>query len=168
MNNDLSLLRPFDLEAAKAGAPIIWAPNTDCVFLGESINKPNLGTHYRIEHRGGLSYASACDLRMAPLCWVEGRPVYPGDRVWWKLYNEWVVVRESRLPHILNGDGHEEDLYLHVTDCTWTPPTVKREGFCILHQLSVYESFEQAEARMKRDYTGDCFVAKCEWEEPGA
>ena len=80
-DKDYSLLLPFDLEAAKSGEKLIWLKEP-CALLGESINKPNrpnLGAQYCIEHASGLSYATSNDLSMAPLCWLEGKPVYKGD-----------------------------------------------------------------------------------------
>ena len=76
---DYSLLRPFDLEAAKAGAKVCYGSNGDCesvTFLAEA--GPD-GDHAIRDHEGNCYVEPDYGLKMAPLCWVEGRPVYPGD-----------------------------------------------------------------------------------------
>lgn len=79
---DYSLLRPFDLEAAKAGAEICYGSNGDCesvTFLAEA--GPD-GDHAIRDHEGNCYVEPDYGLKMAPLCWVEGKPVYPGDVLW--------------------------------------------------------------------------------------
>lgn len=126
-DKDYSLLRPFDLEAAKRGDPIIWTPNIDCVFLGESINRPNIpeeGPQYRIEHSGGMSYASARRLRMAPLAWVEGRPVYRCDVLYGKGDKLKFVAQQEGLLCEHSGELVEWK-YVSEVGYTWTTPKVK-------------------------------------------
>jgi len=74
---DYSLLRPFDLEAAKWGDKIFWL-ETECTFFGNSCNEFSKPM-YVVEHVSGMSYAPSNELRISPLAWVEGRPVYKGD-----------------------------------------------------------------------------------------
>ena len=76
---DYSLLRPFDLDAAKGGAEICYGSNGDCesvTFLAEA--GPD-GDHAIRDHEGNCYVEPDYGLKMAPLCWVEGKPVYPGD-----------------------------------------------------------------------------------------
>lgn len=180
MNNDLSLLRPFDLEAAKAGAPICTRDGRAARFIA---HVPELDEAYRvIAHIEGAMWSNSfresgtithalgktrVDLCMAPICWVEGRPVYLGDL----LYDVAPIEPRGRVVVTdLAYNGSDVIVADHGYNCakylTWNPPTVKREGFCIVHPTTVYESFEQAEARMKRDYPEGCFIAECKWEEP--
>ena len=183
--NDYSLLRDFDPEAAKRGEPIVWTPFTDCVFLGESINMPNspeLGPQYCIEHSGGLSYAPACDLRMKPLTWVESRPVYKGDVLWHKIGNYFVTVEHpGDADYFTCEKGTFEYRYL-----TWTPPKVKREGFVCLVKRAMRPASGEAhleltdvivrngmifatheDAQAWADQCGDVIaIAPVPWEEP--
>lgn len=85
-NRNLELLRPFDLEAAKGGARVAWLYSGD---EGTFVSGPDCNGCICIEWEGegdcsGLRvYAEPFhDLRMAPLCWVEGKPVYKGDVLW--------------------------------------------------------------------------------------
>lgn len=94
MDNDYSLLRPFDLDAAKNGEPICMADGKLVKFLAHEQGHPYLkdwavivlspvgvSTHKEDGQRW-QDGTSSHDLRMAPLCWVEGRPVYKGDKLW--------------------------------------------------------------------------------------
>ena len=79
---DYSLLRPFDLDAAKAGAKLFCINSkngeTECTFIQKAGDE--LCIHFEMY---GFSIHDETDsLRMAPLCWVEGKPVYPGDVLW--------------------------------------------------------------------------------------
>ena len=77
---DYSLLRPFDLDAAKAGAPILAVkPMEERSFV---IGLDSEGSYITATNQGVFKYGKDVDYRMAPLCWVEGKPVYPGDVLW--------------------------------------------------------------------------------------
>ena len=72
---DLFWLRPFDVDRAKAGEPI-------CTLLDEArtfVMGPDAAGRVITETPYGFFVLSdTFYLRMAPLCWVEGRPVYRG------------------------------------------------------------------------------------------
>ena len=78
---DYSLLRPFDLEAAKRGESILWidSPVRWVALSAQASDACNI-----VEHAQGLSYVRDKELRMAPLCWIEGRPVYRGDKLYYR------------------------------------------------------------------------------------
>lgn len=84
MENDLSLLRPFDLDAAKAGESICTHSGIGARLLA---HVPECAPPYRLViHVSGdaypsFHYAGSSALRMAPLAWAEGKPVYAGDRL---------------------------------------------------------------------------------------
>ena len=111
MKNNTDLLRPFDLEAAQRGEPILWGGQFEPATFVARARKGKTNIIERAGMHAGLldhvEYAPDEYLHMAPLCWVEGRPVYKGDRLWCKLYNEWVTATGSRLDGVLNADGHE-------------------------------------------------------------
>lgn len=68
---------PFDLEAAKAGAGVLWG-NLPVRWIGLGNQKSGTRAHNIIEHAQGLSYAPDCDLFMVPkpkrTVWVN---IYP-------------------------------------------------------------------------------------------
>lgn len=77
---NLSLLRPFNLELAKAGEPICRFDDNPLLFIG--VGTKQIG----VEHKktNVIASYSEYDLRMAPLTWIEGKPVYKGDILWYK------------------------------------------------------------------------------------
>ena len=80
---DYSLLRPFDLEAAKAGAKVCWHEDgevaVDVMFVRDRVI-PLFEMCFSEERAAVFTHDdSRRYLRAAPLCWVEGKPVYPGD-----------------------------------------------------------------------------------------
>ena len=123
---DYSLLRPFDLEAAKAGAKLFCINSengeTECTFIQKAGDE--LCIHFE---RFGFSIHDETDsLRMAPLCWVEGKPVYPGDvleRENWKAFIPDMVAISGELR--MSGEGLPS--YLKPEQLRWPrPKPVKR------------------------------------------
>lgn len=124
MSKKFEELRPFDLEAAKAGAPICymdgdipssWFIHDDVLYV-EWSNEPERFVQFKADT--GLD--RWC---MAPLCWVEDRPVYKGDVLWNKLYPEYrydVARFENGIIYSLQNEtySHCED----VENLTWVGP----------------------------------------------
>ena len=140
-DKNYSLLRPFDLEAARRGEPI-------CLHDGEALQDVTITKFGTISGRldsnsteSIWSGATREDFRMAPLCWVEGKPVYKGD-VLYRLAEAQRFVANS-IYHCNDGDVFlfdsnrrcvRVDEAAMVCDITWTPSKIKREGFvCITH-----------------------------------
>lgn len=98
MNYDL--LRPFDLEAAKRGDLLTDVCGNEYTFVAES--GPDGDHAIRQKSDGNVFVDRASALRMAPLAWVEGKPVYPGDVLWYKTNNFSMMVVE-RNPYTKTG-----------------------------------------------------------------
>ena len=123
---DYSLLRPFDLEAARDGAAIValvdggtkmeprgFVKGPDC--MGYCVVVTDEGV-YRLGKDHGY--------RMAPLCWVEGKPVYPGDALEHTRLGEVVAKSEHANKEILVVEKYDG---LAVENLTWPrPKPVKR------------------------------------------
>lgn len=119
-------LRPFDLDAVKSGGlvqhfisgdifTIVAGPDAYgyvCVSKGGD-DKFHL-TVYPVEH-----------LRMAPLCWVEGKPVYKGDVLYQntQMLPGPRVVMDGNLQGIFDTHGS----WNGREHLTWTPPKEKRK-----------------------------------------
>lgn len=131
MNNNYSLLRPFDLDAAKNGEPICCADGGSAKFLAHEPGHPYLKDWAIIVlSPGGISThgedgqryrdgTSTLDLRMAPLCWVEGKPVYKGDELWHKRCQCIVTAH-----HMKSSDTlcEKNNCGSHLENLTWEIP----------------------------------------------
>lgn len=151
MNNEnneqrnYGLLRPFDLEAAKAGELLCNLDGSNTYeFLGEECHRYScnlVSVRSLTPYKGHLYTNKSSDFRMQPLCWIENRPVYPGDVLYWgsstgnvgskfvvgskMLCDGKILAGESTLLNntIMGADGKSG---LRPADLTWTPPKTKK------------------------------------------
>jgi len=124
---DCSLLRPFDLVEAKAGNRIAWHINGD---EGDLVAGPDIDGRICIDWEGkrrGDRGLVVCDaileakyLRIAPLCWVEGRPVYKGATLHYinQPDRDFTVHGITKNGTLTNERGHGEN----AACLTWTQP----------------------------------------------
>lgn len=129
MEKNYELLKPFDLEAAKDGAPICWfwdgqqcryvaGPNSEGGIL--VIWEETIGSAIKDD----CVTAPRANLRMAPLCWVEGRPVYRGDELYFTggLYGDTIIIDD------VTGDSFPVAWEANKAGCvavsslTWSKP----------------------------------------------
>ena len=124
---DYSLLRPFDLEAAKNGALVCWMYEDGPLrYIGKATCGADTACFEWIggTHKGTFETYPNTNLRMSPLCWVEGRPVYPGDNLYLK-----------------NGCGvftaGGRMVGVELNSLTWSKPkrTVKKAGWINIYPL---------------------------------
>ncbi len=153
MNKDYTLLRPFDAEKAKAGEPICYydaSPRT-LAAVPDSRNDPHICVK---SGDGRLGLEPARHFRMAPLAWVDGKPVYKGDVLY-----RYAGGYYKTVTHVTKDkDGCE---FLHFaeggncyldgdnTDLTWTPPApkVKRhQRWLNLYANGTFYTFDSKEA----------------------
>ena len=166
-NNDYSKLRPFDLEAAKRGEPIVLTKDGDIEDRAFVTGPDDYGYFVVKTDDGWFLFGKKSDYRMAPLAWVEGKPVYKGEKMWRK-DGQWTYAHE------IVGKTKQEDIVLGVLlqvteqgttwseNLTWNPPKVKREGYFALYPtLSLTE--DQIETIKK--YTPNIQIIKHEWYE---
>lgn len=193
---DFSLLRPFNEEAAKAGAECCWSHDgLKLRYVGECTSISNVGCFQWLEgdNKGTFETYLERDIRMAPLAWVEGRPVYPGDVLYLaqnsgnpglkftagtKIIHGEIIQGVSERPNGLKF-GVNEESGLYPRNLTWTPPKVKREGWANVYQnhegmMDVHSAFVThafATEELAEKYRGNHdmpFIAciRIEWEEP--
>lgn len=138
MKKNLDLLRPFDLEAAKAGEAICSsdgdAPTNWFVHCGV------LYIEWVDEHERFVSFNSSgfSNWRMAPLAWVEGKPVYPGD-VCYGLHNHHAYTATIDLWVPENGELFSV-MSINMRDLTWEKPKTTKQvkllawfdGYCLV------------------------------------
>lgn len=184
MEKDYSLLMPFDLEAAKRGELVLFteeAARCD-VFVAGSPS----GTHCFSKPNGALYLANENNVRMAPLAWVEGRPVYKGDVLFGHWKGSWpsgyvITGQENGVPVGYRKGIERQTLGSRLSDdgdYSWIPPKVKREGFVLLHNNGlgetivrcgkIYKSIDDAEAVRSKIGEVDGVIAcvRIEWDEP--
>jgi len=131
---DLSLLRPFNLELAKSGEPICRFDTTPLLFVGAGTKQ------IVVEHTktNVIASYSEYNLRMAPLTWIEGKPVYKGDVLWYKYggFSMKVTGYNSRTePNDVESGGLEgiisnrirrytvgETVWTNYSAWSWEPP----------------------------------------------
>ncbi len=103
--NNKNLLRPFDLAQAEAGAAICWSHLEEpAAFVGRTAN----GDIAIRRADGGIETPCESLLRMKPLFWKEGKPVYVGDRLWHLISKRMLIV--NRLQEVA---GAEKYGYFH-------------------------------------------------------
>lgn len=169
---DYSLLRPFDLEAAKRGEVVCWYYDGERLeYVGTATSDGYAGCFKWLDgdNAGTYEIYESEDIRMAPLCWVEERPVYKGDVLWHKIGNYFVTVEHpGDAEYFTCEKGTFEYRYL-----TWTQPKVKREGWVNIYRRSVYGqerapdgvyATEQIANEGATNYRIACI--RIEWEEP--
>lgn len=125
---DFSLLRPFDLDAAKDGQQVCYEHGGDGVI--KYLDGPDNTCRIAYEGPDNRFYVGPVDaFRMAPLCWLEGSPVYKGDALYDKEYGERQVVRHLVAHDTLATYQPRKDgaFVICLEDATWTPPKVKRK-----------------------------------------
>ena len=112
MANDVSLLRAFDLAAVLGGEKIC----TDMAHDRDYITGPDRNNLVCVGNSGELSLFNHHYLRMRPLCWVDGMPVYKGD----VLYSRTGTLPRTVAAH--DGDALsflETEIQLHQSCMTW-------------------------------------------------
>lgn len=85
--NNYSLLREFNLEQAKAGETILYVhyrtPEAYVEVIYRGCTKSQEQVY--VEYENGNGRVIPCtELKMKPLCWIDGKPVYKGDKLWYK------------------------------------------------------------------------------------
>lgn len=171
MEKDYSLLRPFDLEAARRLETICdnHAFNT-YEFLGSEEHehrKTKVAIRSISPIKGHLYVADYADLRMAPLAWVEGRPVYKGDVLWLTIGDKSSITAECFDNGMICGTCKEdgigsdaEPIYL-----TWQKPKTKREGWMNCYEIGenyVYPTEGKANSQATHSRIA---CLRIEWEE---
>lgn len=169
MKKDYSLLRPFDLEAAKRGEKICWHEDGDTAV---EVFFPKQGGVIPVfsgnDQCGIFTDADYYALKMSPLAWVEGRPMYKGDKLWHTGRNFFVVIqdRNGSNENVCDFPGHISPLFANDEYLTWTKPKQKREGWVNIYKDST-EAYIHQDRKSVDENSDECRVAclRIEWEE---
>lgn len=108
MFKKLELLRPFDQKQAEAGDPIMWSHLSEPVTFVGMCN----GGKVAVKCADGLiETPCSSSLRMKPLFWKEGKPVYRGDSLWHTLTKEFIAVTKLQGHPDSEKEGYFVDNY---------------------------------------------------------
>jgi len=173
MKKDYSLLRPFDEAAAKRGEMICYksTPGTNIkTFLA---GPDAYGYIAYVGSNDKLYTGRVADFCMAPLAWVEGKPVYPGDTLYWRPEGRKFVARA--VEHDCGNEwviGTDDCNYL-TENITWTPQMMKREGWVNIYPPTDSSVAGNTSHAYRKKEAADCNAresriacVRIEWEEP--
>jgi len=135
--NDLTLLRDFNLEDAKAGAAICSGSlMTDLTFI--AAYKNSVFVELSVKCDALLLHSD--EVKMKPLFWLEGSPVYKGDIVYHNHAGKGIVTSAENYEVI--GVKFNNDNYASAC-CCWnlslTPfakPKTERKGWINIWKCS--------------------------------
>ena len=125
MKNDNNLLRPLDLNTVKSGDPIFN-------FYGKPYNflvGPDAEGNIVISGACGIfALMSLSDARMVPITWIEGKPVYKGDVLYYSIIDKQYPLVVSRIDtdfRVCNDRGG----WIITNKLTWVKAPVCKEGW---------------------------------------
>lgn len=171
---DYGLLRPVDLEAAKCGEKICdeKAEQFFTYAAGPSSEKEYIFN----DLLGRFVIATTPEgngWRMAPLAWVEGRPVYKGDVLYVTVDNPNCATVKAGSKFYVVSKGNDEgnlynsEWYINKRYLTWQKPKTKREGWVNLSTRytcsNPYYTKEEADFGVDESMRIACI--RIEWEE---
>lgn len=131
--HDYSLLRPVKLKDLQVGDVLVLKDSSP-VSKSSVAYKANKFVVLRFsDGTEGTCHVSRLeiDYGLAPLCWVEGKPVYPGDVLYYRHSPYWQHNANGctvvRLDEPTNELRFTDGVVFGVDDATWTKPEQKRE-----------------------------------------
>lgn len=172
--------RKFDVATAKNGDLCTDSFNRSLIWIGACQSNSNYSV-VEVTPIGclpSLEYVGNYELKIAPLCIVEGKPVYIGDSLYIKDIKLVDVVTgkksngESALLTFKNsGDCSANNKYNNLT---WDKPKKKKSGWINVYKFNnttltsevIYASQHQAEAsRIGIDSNNIVYTIEIHWEE---
>ena len=154
-DKDYSLLRPFEHEAVKAGAKLVVG---SLQGLLDYVAGPDKSGWIVCNNENDVFvFVSKDHAKVPPLCWVKGRPVYPGDALEHTRLGEVVAKSEHANKEILVVEKYDG---LAVENLTWPrPKPVKR--WINIYPANSFESQDSA-----NEYAASSRIACIEIELP--
>ena len=154
---DYDLLKPFNLEDALNGAELLSRDRETRAkepLKLAAVCGPD-GDYCVRDAAGNLYTARGSLLGMAPLAWVEDKPVYKGDVLYSKISPHYGKAAEYHDGWLVLNTG-SITYRSQVAAFTWTKPKRKREGWinifpsliiddAIAYSSAVYSTSEEAD-----------------------
>ena len=170
-NLNLNLLRRAIVADLKVGDLVIDSDGDEATLVAPS--HPVTGEFIlSCSGRYGYCVFRAIDtVYLFPLCWVESKPVYPGDVLYWK------GVPGECQPQPLTVVGKLGDWWcthpngaiyrFNESELTWSPPRVRKHGWVNVYEggrTGTYTHPTQEAATRNADH-GRKGCVRIEWEE---
>ena len=163
-----NLLRRANPADLKVGDPVVDIDGDTATLIAPL--HPDTGEFvlsYK-DDRGYFTFVPGDDVYLAPLCWVENKPVYPGD----VLYRKEPDTELRRQPLIVSGKledwwcAHPNGAIYRLveSELSWTPHGVKREAWLNIYDSNAYHYPTREEADSNAD-PGRMACIRIEWEE---
>jgi hypothetical protein len=173
MEKDYRLLRPFDLETAKRGEKICLSNGNEFNQLIKIVGSTFDGEFIFMDALGSMFGKPVSELRISPLAWLEGRPVYKGHVLYNTCFECDVVItgeydaegyigtnRVDVSPPYKKGNSG-------INTLTWQKPKTKREGWVNLSTRytvsNPYDTKEEADYGVNESMRIACIHIT--WEE---
>lgn len=136
---NLNLLRPVVFTELKAGDKLLSITNYEVITMYKA---PKFAV---LKHNDGNESCHSTSIlertfKLQPLCWVESKPVYPGDTLYYKnnpawKYNEEGVIAAS----VRNGSLYfKDDQVFPIDTATWVKPQSERAPSFQVEGVDVY------------------------------
>lgn len=173
--NDLSLLREFNLEAAKAGDLLTDLSNSNEYKMLDYVIRGSTGEVLSVDVQSTCKDAFVYEdtevqfIRMKPLCLVEGKPVYKGDVLYGKNYSEYKYIASHFAVDLLYTTPNETDSCRELLkNLTWNKPKqkVKRKVWINVYSKEAfsYPSKEAADYKADMESRIACVETEIEYE----
>lgn len=92
-------------------------------------------------------FAPINELKLTPLCYIDSKPVYEGDTLYYKVLSDFYPHVVSRVENtkVFNKDGG----FVFEADLDWEKPLTKKSGWAIFYDSGatskIYATKEEAE-----------------------
>lgn len=124
---NLNLLRSVKFTELKAGDKLLSITNYEVITMYKA---PKFAV---LKHNDGNESCHSQSIlerafKLQPLCWVEGKPVYPGDTLYYKCIPAWKYNEEGVIAaSVRNGSLYfKDDQVFPIDTATWVKPQSER------------------------------------------
>lgn len=159
---DYSLLRPATLEYVKAGGKICWHDGdagVECFVTSDDkaiLYIPRICNSELLDCRVKEYFEKY--IRQAPLCFVEGKPVYKGDVLYGiGACSDLMYIVKEYIDGAIYTEENETNAYCEgIENLTWTKPVTKKKYWVNLYSTHVMKFWTLHPSREVADERAKC------------
>lgn len=158
--SQLKLLRPVDHNTLKVGDSVYSRSGN--LFQVAATPGPNGDVATR-NHVGNICMHRACWLKLAPLFWLEDKPVYPGDTLYWADHTTWGSLEVINSYHgEVIGNTHKGGIRIRERFLSWNEVRWLEDQLLCIGD-TVYKK-EYITPLTVHSFTQDCvFTSPSDW-----